>query len=241
MTRRRFIVGKFGAERTILTGEQAHHLAHVLRARPGQLYELSNQQTLWLARIVSVSSERVEFELVESVSVPPSPPRLVLLASIIKFSRLERFLEKATELGVSEILLVNAKRSDRRLIRAAVGRGRRWEKILRAAAQQARRVDMPRLGQLLKLSDAVSTVDCEARILLSEASDAVPLRCLLRSGSPPRSAALAVGPEGGWTDEERQAAHQRGFVEASLGSEILRTETAVVSALAILHYELAID
>lgn len=159
----------------------------------------------------------------------------------MKFSRFEWFLEKATELGISEIIPIEANRSDLHLTRAAVRRQERWKKILQASAQQARRTDVPRLGQLTKLSDAVSRIDCETRILLSEAGDATPLRRLLRASPSPRSVALAVGPEGGWTDEERQAAQQQGFVEASLGKNILRTETAGISALAIPRYELAAD
>ncbi|MFQ5816921.1 MAG: RNA methyltransferase PUA domain-containing protein [Terriglobia bacterium] len=74
MTRRRFFAPQWSAGRTTLTGEAAHHLAHVLRVCPGQLYELSDQRTVWLARITSVSSDRVEFELVEPISVPLSTP-----------------------------------------------------------------------------------------------------------------------------------------------------------------------
>lgn len=241
MTRRRFFVSRFEKGQAVVSGEAAHHLARVLRARPGQLYELSDQKTVWLARIASVSPRRIEFELVERVGIPAPMPRLVLLAAIIRFSRFEWLLEKATELGVSEIMPVQAARSEKHLIRDAARRAPRWEKILQAAGQQARRADVPRLDPLVSFSDALTKVDCEARILLSEAPDAPSLRRVLRAGPPRRSATLAVGPEGGWTDKERLAARQAGFVEASLGGNILRTETAVIAALAILRYELATD
>lgn len=238
MTRRRFIVEKFAHGRAVLSGEQAHHLARALRAQLGQTYELSDQRNIWLGRIVSVSPQRVEFELVEPVTVPSSGLRIILLASIFKFARWEWCLEKATELGVSEIIPVVAQRSEKHLVRAAWERRSRWEKLVRAAAQQARRVDVPRLGRVSKLADALQCVNCETRVFLSEAKDVPPLRSLLGGRAVSRSVALAVGPEGGWTDEEHELARQAGFVWVSLGRQILRVETAIIAALAIVRYEL---
>mgnify|MGYP002397076812 CR=1 FL=1 len=224
----------------MLTGSAAHHLARVLRARPGQLYELCDQGELWLARITGVKPQRVEFELLEKLGPAQEAPRLVLLAAVIKFARFEWFLEKATELGVTEIVPVAAQRSQPRLVEAAAKRVPRWEKILHAAAQQARRLQVPYLRSVTPLSEALVGPTCEARILLSAGESVPPIGAVLHAlPQAIRSAALAVGPEGGWTDDEVQAARRAGFMEASLGKNILRSETAVVAALAILHYELS--
>ena len=75
--------------RAALTGEQAHHLARVLRAQPGQLYELSDGREVWLGRVAGVSRDRIEFELVETLAQAAVEPRLVLLAALIKFDRWE--------------------------------------------------------------------------------------------------------------------------------------------------------
>ncbi|MBI4461713.1 MAG: 16S rRNA (uracil(1498)-N(3))-methyltransferase [Acidobacteria bacterium] len=239
MARRRFFVSDFAQGRALLLGETAHHVAHVLRARPGQLYELSDQKSVWIGRVISVSPKKVEFELVEPVGAAAEGARLVLLVAVIKFARFEWLLEKATELGVSEIVPVAAARSDRHLVRAANARAPRWEKVLQAAAEQSRRTFLPQLRPLAEFSVGLAAAEgCDARILLSESSDAPPLRRWLRAEPQPHKVALAVGPEGGWTAEELAAAHEAGFVEVSLGRQILRTETAVLSALAIVGYEL---
>lgn len=238
MTRRRIIVEKLGPGGAVLTGEQAHHLARVLRARPGEVYELSDQQSLWLARIVSLQPRRVEFALVERIEKEPETSGPTLLLAIFDFRRLEWALEKATELGVGEIRPIAAGRSDTHLVKAAPARMARWEKILHAAAQQSRRMTVPSLLPLRTFPDALAGITSETRILLSEAPSTPPLGQILRAAANPRGRALAVGPEGGWTAEERRAASRAGFVEASLGPRILRTETAILAALAILLAEL---
>lgn len=240
MARRRFMVESFGSGRAALTGEQAHHLARVLRAQPGQLYELSDGREVWLGRVAGVSRDRIEFELVEKLTQASAEPRLVLMAALIKFDRWEWLLEKGTELGVTEVVPLAATRTLKRLAQAAPARSARWQKILLNAAQQARRAAPPKLLPISRATEVFPRVDAQVKILLSEARESPLLRTALRDFSAPLwSVALAIGPEGGWTEEEREAAHAAGFREASLGGNILRAETAVLAALAVLSHELA--
>ncbi|MFB3140426.1 MAG: RsmE family RNA methyltransferase [Candidatus Acidiferrales bacterium] len=176
----------------------------------------------------------------EKLAQASAGPRLVLLAALIKFDRWEWLLEKGTELGVTEVVPVAAARTLKRLAQAAPARSTRWEKILLNAAQQARRAVPPRLLPVSRATGAFAQVDAQVKILLSEARESPLLRMVLREfPSPLQSVALAIGPEGGWTEEEREAAHAAGFREASLGGTILRAETAVLVALAVLSRELA--
>lgn len=236
--RRRFFVDEFYGGRAELHGESAQHLSRVLRAKPGQQFELSNGRQVWLAQIASVRRDAVEFVLLESI--PVAEPRLltVLLLSIVKFDRFEWALEKATELNVTEIFPVAAARCEKALLRAAAKRAERWRKILVESAQQSRRVRPPALQTAVQPVNAFFAVrDSACKVLLSERQGVARLRDCL-SGVQSHRAALAIGPEGGWTEEEFAAAHASGFQEASLGSTILRTETAVVAALAALNYAL---
>lgn len=223
----------------MLRGEAAHHLGRVLRAQPGQLYELSDGRAVWVARIAGVSKGTVEFTLVEPVPVRPPRLRTSLLLAIVKFDRFEWSLEKAAELGVDEIVPLAAARSEESLVAAAAKRAGRWQKILLEAAQQSRRLRPPDFRAVPRVparpADVFREVKAEIRCVLSERPEAAPLRVGLE-GKRASSAALAIGPEGGWTDEELTSAHAAGFVEASLGTTILRTETAVVAALAVLNY-----
>jgi len=253
--RRRFFVERFDSDSAALSGEAAEHLGRVLRAERGQLYELSDGHTVWLARIerVAVSKRadnRIEFALVEQVPAREPSLRLTLLLSIVKFDRFEWCLEKATELGAAEIIPLAAAHSEKRLLDAAARRFPRWEKILLESGQQSRRLRPPvlrvssgaerkreSLRALLRPADAFAQSTAPLKLILSERRAARPIRDALKDAKS-NSAALAIGPEGGWTDDEFAAARAAGFLEASLGENILRTETAVIAALAIIGFAL---
>jgi 16S rRNA (uracil1498-N3)-methyltransferase len=231
--RRRFLVDSFEAGRAVVRGEDARHLGRVLRARPGQIYELSDGSAVWLAKVAEVQPDSVEFELLKPIEAAKLHLDVTLLLSIIRFAHFEWALEKATEMGVTSIQPVAAVRTDLGLLEAAPKRQARWEKIAREAAQQARRLAPPRIFPLLNPAEAFSQSPAELKLMLSERLNLPPLESF-RPSAQIASAALAFGPEGGWTDREAALARETGFQEASLGPLILRTETAVVAALAIL-------
>ena len=235
--RRRFFVDQFSSGSAVLKDDAAHHLGRVLRAQAGQLFELSDGEKVWLARIESVSKNCVQFALVEPLPAPQSNLELTLLLSIVKFDAFEWALEKATELGADTIVPLAAERSEKALLAAAGKRESRWQKILLESSQQSRRVRRPVLGVLIKPEAAFASTKESTKILLSERPDAKPLRKILE-GKTAGKATLAIGPEGGWTDREFEAAARAQFAEASMGSLILRTETAVIAALASLNYAL---
>jgi 16S rRNA (uracil1498-N3)-methyltransferase len=169
--------------------------------------------------------------------------------SVVKFDRLEWCLEKATELGVTEIVLLAAARSDKALLAAAGKRRARWDKILLESAQQSRRLRPPILRKsqdgargtgarhAIHPKEAFVEAGAACKLVLSERRDAKLMRDALSVYAEP-TASLAIGPEGGWTDNELDAARAAGFAEVSLGQNVLRTETAVLAALAILGFTL---
>jgi len=240
--RRRFFVEQFNGTTAVIEGDTAHHLGHVLRAQSGQLYELSDGSAAWLARIESVARNRIEFALLELLPSLQPAADITLLLSIVKFDAFEWAIEKATELGVTKIIPLAAARSEKGLLAAAAKRSQRWQKILLESSQQSRRLRLPQLGDLAKPAQAFAAQSAEFRLMLSERGDAPSLRNILGhsdSVKVPARAALAIGPEGGWTDDELSTARANGFQEASLGQLILRTETAVIAALAALNYALS--
>jgi 16S rRNA (uracil1498-N3)-methyltransferase len=238
--RRRFFVDAFDAGRAVLAGHAAHHLGTVLRAEPGQLYELSDGTSLWLGKIEFAGKDQIEFSLVEAIPIIHSSLDKTLLLAVVKFDTFEWALEKATELGVNRIVPVAAARSEKGLLAAAGKRRDRWKKILFESSQQSRRVRLPVIEAVTTLKDALAASRSQLKLMLSEQPEATPLRKILRDRTAD-TIALAIGPEGGWTNLEFSAAEQAGFEAASLGSLILRTETAVTACLASLNYALDSD
>jgi len=237
--RRRFFVEKFAANAASMEGDAAHHLGRVLRAQPGQLYELSDGQHVRLARIEKVTRDQIDFTLLEEIPAHQPSLDITLLLSIVKFDAFEWALEKATELGVATIVPLAAARSEKAILSAAAKRADRWQKILAESSRQSRRLRVPKLQEAAQPAEAFKAQTLDVlKLILSERPEAPPLRQAIQCDQSRQHATLAIGPEGGWTDAEMAAAAASSFREASLGKLILRTETAVAAALASLNYAL---
>ncbi len=233
MARRRFFVEEIRAGVATLSGDDAAHLTRVLRVEAGQRYEISDNREVWLAEITEARKSRVEFRVLEAVPPVAELPPIHLYAALFKFDRYEWMIEKATELGVARIVPVETERSDRGLFEAARKRVERWRKIAREASQQSRRTRMPVIEDAVNFKGLIGEGE---RYLLDESPGIPKLQISRPSGA---GVSLLLGPEGGWTSEERTAAAAGGWVPSSLGPQVLRAETAAIAALAIATHALS--
>jgi 16S rRNA (uracil1498-N3)-methyltransferase len=221
-------------------GARAHHLGRVARLRTGELVEVSDHERLFLAKVKSTGGRRVEFDIVEPLPTPARPFPIVLQASIFQFARFEWIIEKASEMGIRSIVPVASGFSERGLVTAARKRRLRWERIGEEAAQQARRFAPPAVEEPTPFEEAIGAAAGPLRLFLD--SDSTLLKDLLAApleNVTKAPAFLLVGPEGGWTDVERQQAQAAGYRSAGLGTGILRAETAALAAVAITTHILA--
>jgi 16S rRNA (uracil1498-N3)-methyltransferase len=236
MARRRFLVDQIDGDTAELRGEDAHHLARVLRAELDQQYEISDGVHVYLAEVTAITKDRVNFRVLAPIDAPPLPAQVILLAGLIKFDRFEWLIEKTTEIGVSGIIPVNTARSDKGLFEASRKRVERWRRIAHESSQQSRRVSAPEVFEPQQLSQALSTSLANIRYFLDENPGAPALLSVI---PPPARistsdwVALLTGPEGGWTAAERAAASSAGWTPVSLGPLITRAETAAISAASI--------
>src|ERR1700678_847138 len=228
MTRRRWIADEVSENHAALVGDHADHLMRVLRARVGQEFDVSTGPTVRRGRITSLTADRVEFELGEEVS-SARLAEITLVLAIFKCDRMEWAIEKCTELGVSRIVPVIARRTDSHLAAASAKRAERWHRIAHQAAEQSRRAAPPEIFAPAKFSDALQFC-ADLRIVLAESEEQALLRDVVH---PVAAIALAVGPEGGWTEEELRSFQESGWISASLGRTILRAETAAIAATAL--------
>ncbi len=222
-----------------LTGDQALHLARVLRAEPGQVFDVVAAGYLHRAEIMSVSSDRVDFILHEELESDQALP-LQLYLAVFKFDHFEWAIEKATELGVAKVTPIVARRTEKHLAQAAAKRVERWRRIAHEASQQSRRTSAPTIADPIALKPAIEREQAATRILLSETEQSLSLSDAL---GVPRLAsealeggithAVAVGPEGGWTPEEMALFTTHQWTHVTLGPRILRAETAAIAAIAI--------
>src|SRR5580658_5205283 len=223
--RRRFFVDEVRNGRAELSGDDARHLTRVLRVEAGQRYEISDNRNVYLAEIETARKEHVIFRTLEKMPAPAPAPKRILLAAIFKFDRFEWMIEKATELGVSAIVPVESARSEHGLERAAHKRVERWRRIALEASQQSRRAFLPEVSAPVSL-DAVLNRDATHRFVFDENPSAQLLNAALPAErSPHDTVVILIGPEGGWTEEERLQFSGAMCTPVSLGPLILRAET----------------
>lgn len=240
MTRRRWIANSWTETNATLTGEQAEHLSRVLRASPGQVYDVVAGGFLHRSEIISVQPTEVVFLLHEELESDSALP-LHLLLAVFKFDHMEWAIEKATELGVARITPVLARRTEKHLAQAAAKRAERWRRIALEASKQSRRTTIPEISEPAPLKVILESVAEPTRILLSETEQSTSIASALTTASSTDSSeyVLAIGPEGGWAPDEMSLFTQHGWLSVTLGPRILRAETAAIAAIAILSSHIA--
>jgi 16S rRNA (uracil1498-N3)-methyltransferase len=237
MTRRRWIADTWTTTTAALTGDQAAHLARVLRAEPGQIYDIVAGGFVHRAEITSVSEAEVLFTLHEELESDAALP-LHLLLAIFKFDHMEWAIEKATELGIARITPILARRTEKHLALAAPKRVERWRRIALESSKQSRRTDIPEIADPTTLKHALEQEKSPTRILLSETEQTTTITAALTSAHH-SDTAIAIGPEGGWTPEEMSLFTRHAWQPVTLGPRILRAETAAIAAIAIASTHLA--
>jgi len=217
---------------------EVHHAREVLRLKPGDACVLlDGQGTEYHAHLTHVASHRLVLAM-DRVVTHSSAGSLTLIQALPKLPAFETILRQATELGVTRIVPVLTQRSVVRLTAADWPRKQtRWLRILREAAKQCQRVDLPELIMPLPWAACLTQhLADEYRVMLTLALPAPALAQCLRAPLP-REVTLCIGPEGDFTREEAQAFLDCGGQLASLGSLVLRSDTAALASLAILQHE----
>ena len=223
-----------GAE-VALPEAAAHHVARVLRLRPGApLVLFDGSGADFRAEIVAVEGDRVRARVVErTAGLRESPLGITLVQAVSRGERMDWTLQKATELGVRAIQPVLSARSVVRLDgQQAAKKHRHWQAIVAGACEQCGRSVLPDVRPPLDLPRFLAEVPREGQRLVLSPTGPGSL-----AGLPGMAARveLLIGPEGGLDDAELAAAERAGFAPVRLGPRVLRTETAGIAALAVLQ------
>jgi 16S rRNA (uracil1498-N3)-methyltransferase len=193
----------------------------------GQQYEISDRRNLYLGRVSALPKGAVEFELTEVLPARRQGATITVFAALVKFDRFEWMLEKCSELGVDCVTPMVAERSEAGLDKAVEKRHPRWTRICEESGQQCRRVRPMRVGPCMGLAAAI--MNAEGKRFFLDETGGTPLLACLRE--PAEECALCVGPEGGWTAQERETALAAEWQATTLGEYILRAETATIAAV----------
>jgi 16S rRNA (uracil1498-N3)-methyltransferase len=232
-----------------LSPEESHHLARVLRVEAGQELTLFDGQGTRADGVVdAVTKKEVTVRITARETVPPPAVEITLIQAVCKPDRFELILQKATELGVRRIQPVITKNAS--LPAGKIEKmAERGEAIIRNAAQQCGTAWLPDFQGLEKMAVVLPMIGkFDVAFIGSLHPDAKPFREVFRSlptlsrveggESKIKTAALLIGPEGDFTEEEVNAAVAVGAIPVTFGNQILRTETATIFGLSVLAYEL---
>lgn len=239
MAKHRFFVEplEFNKEEIGIKGDDLKHLKKVLRLGTGDRIEiLDGLGKAAEAQIVRFENEIAFCKPLDIFTPKGKPPlKITLLQGLAKGEKMELIIQKTTELGISRIIPVACQRSVVRLDKnKALNKKERWQKVALEASKQCRRPDIPKVDSPLDFKEALNLIPKEALfLLLWEKEQKKSFEDILKK-SPPYEIFLAIGPEGGFEEEEVKMALLKGAFSLSLGSRILRTETASLACLAIL-------
>ncbi|MCS7158321.1 MAG: 16S rRNA (uracil(1498)-N(3))-methyltransferase [Blastocatellia bacterium] len=219
-----------------LDERESHHLRHVLRLKPGARVIVFDGTGIEYEGVVLETRERCASVSVRAQATPAveSPLELTLAQALTKGEKFDLVVQKATELGVHRIIPLLT----RYVVMGtyAPGRLERWRRIALEAAKQSRRTRLVHIEEPQPVRDLLSRIHAPA--LFCAEREGVSLREIAKrwAEAPPQRLIVFIGPEGGWADEEIEAARKAGAILLSLGPRILRTETAGLVVLSVAQF-----
>ena len=243
----RFFVENIKGDTVLIEGTEAHHLKNVLRKKAGdEVLLFDGRGSEYKAKIEKIDESVVKTRIVSKIQKDiESKIKINLFQSIPKAYKFDFIVEKSTELGVSEIIPVVSERTQGDLIRDegySEKKLLRWKKIAVAASKQCGRITIPEILPISSFTNAVRSIQCIPKavsIIPWECENKNNLKTVLKNfDSEIQTVNLFIGPEGGYSNSEIEAAKKNDIVPVSLGKRILRTETAPIVVISNILYEL---
>ena len=215
----------------ILNEDDLYHIKKVMRMTDGELLEVVFESNLYICKLkdrVAVIDKMVENENNKKI-------KYVLVLPILQEQKMSFVLQKATELGVDEIIPIYTERSKVKVEEKEDKKLLRWTRICKEASEQAKRLDIPKINNIINIKD----IDIDGlKIVCSTKEKSNNLKKVLKNNLNCDKIVISIGPEGGLTDKEEQLFVDQGFIPVSLGDNIMRVETVPIYMLSVLNYEI---
>jgi 16S rRNA (uracil1498-N3)-methyltransferase len=239
MTKHRFFIepevikgGKFRLEK-----DQAQQIRKVLRLKENDQITLVDGSGIEYIGLLNVVANEFASGTIEGTIVSENEPKakIILYQALAPREKIETVLQKGTEIGISEFVLVETQRSLLKTKDVKDDRLSRWRKIIKEAAEQSERGKLPTLNYVLKFKEAIDSALQFGEVYLAFEREATSVKEVL-ANLKAETVSIFIGPEGGFTSEEIDYAKEKGVKIVSLGKRILRTETAGLVFSAIILY-----
>ena len=215
---------------SLLSKEHTHYVANVMRLKRGSNINFFNQEGEWASEIVFLEKDRVEVKFLNKIKEPLKSSSIELAICLIKKNPMDIILQKATELGVSKITPIISERTEIKELNHD-----RAKKIVIEATEQSNQFIPPEISKTIKLKDFLNQINSSNKLFFADINNKDRLK--KEDIKDDNLKTLLVGPEGDFTPDERKMILQnKNTISFSLSNNILRTETATISALSLINY-----
>ena len=232
----RYFVNNKENDLFILSDDDSHHVINVMRMNINDEVEIVFESHLYLASITNLDVP-VKCTLVKELDNNERMiPKIVIVQALVKEQKMDYILQKACELGVYQIIPVNTARSVVKIDKNDTKKIIRWNKILKEASEQSKRIDIPILDKIYDFND-LKTLDFKEKYICSTKENKKLLKSTLSKYNINDTIVYVIGSEGGFDPKEENELIENGFIPISLGNNILRTETASLFIMSAVNYE----
>jgi len=214
----------------LLSKEHTHYVANVMRLKRGSNLNFFNKDGEWLSEIIFLDRDRIEVKFLNKVKESSKLSNIELAICLVKKSPMEIILQKATELGVSKIIPIVSERTEVKEINFE-----RANKIVVEATEQSNQLTPPQISEVTKLKDFLKNLDSSSKLLFADVNSKDNLKSKVLEEA--KTLSVLIGPEGDFSPSERELILTNSHVVSfTISKNILRSDTAVISAISLINF-----
>ena len=215
---------------SLLSKEHTHYVVNVMRLKRGSQINFFNKTGEWKSEIIFLDKDRVEIKILEKVKQSMTSSNIEIAICLVKKNPMETILQKATELGVSKIIPIVSERTEVKELNFE-----RANKIVVEATEQSNQLTPPEISKVIKLKDFLKNLDSSSKLLFADVNSKNNLKAEAIKGA--KTLSVLIGPEGDFSPPERELVLQNpNVVPFTISKNILRSDTAVISAISLVNF-----
>lgn len=223
-----------------ISDKDKHHIINVMRMKLNDKIEIVYDEKVYMCEINDISKKDVSYSVKDIIDINNElPVKVTIAVSLVNEKKLDFILQKCTELGVYDFILVNSDRSKVKIDGKEKKKIERWNTITKEAAEQSHRNIKPIVRDIMSINDVLK-LDYDLKLTCSTKENEKTIKNVLQNSTNCDRIIIVVGPEGGLTVSEEEKLEKNGFIPVTLGNLILRTETVPIYIMSLINYEVAL-